>query len=61
MYFVHPIVGERFFLCLLLIIIPGMTFFEHFQTVDDTEHPTFQAAYGTLGLLQDNIEWDTCM
>jgi hypothetical protein len=54
MYFVHPAVGERFFLHLLLIIVPGATAFEHLWTIDNTEHPTFQVAYGTLGLLQDN-------
>ncbi len=29
MYFVHPITSERFFLRLLLIVVPGTTFFEH--------------------------------
>ncbi len=61
MYFVHLTTGEHFFLHLLLTIIPGTTFFEHLRTVDDTEHPTFQAACETLGLLHDNVEWDTCM
>jgi len=61
MYFVHPAVGERFFLRLLLTIVPGATSFEHLQTVDDIEHPTFQVACKTLGLLQDDAEWDTCM
>jgi len=54
MYFVHPAVGERFFLHLLLTVIPGVTSFEHLQTVDDTEHLTFQIACGALGLLQDD-------
>jgi hypothetical protein len=51
MYFVHPIAGERFFLRLLLIVVPGVTSFEHLRTVDDTKHLTFQVACGALGLL----------
>jgi hypothetical protein len=61
MYFVHLAAGERFFLRLLLTIVPGATSFEHLRTVDDTEHLTFQAACKALGLLQDDAEWDTCM
>jgi hypothetical protein len=51
----------NFFLRLLLIVILGVTSFEHFWTIDDTKHPTFQAAYRALGLLQDDAKWDTCM
>jgi len=61
MYFVHPATSERFFLCLLLTVVPGATSFEHLRTVDNIEHPTFQAACKALGLLQDDAEWDTCM
>jgi hypothetical protein len=61
MYFVHLAAGERFFLRLLLTIVPGATSFEHLRTVDNTEHLTFQAACRALGLLQDDAEWDTCM
>jgi hypothetical protein len=56
MYFVHPVAGERFFLCFLLTVISGVTSFEHLWTVDDIEHLTFQAAYRALGLLQDDAE-----
>jgi hypothetical protein len=61
MYFVHPTTSERFFLHLLLIVVPSTTFFEHLWTVDDIEHSTFQVACGALGLLQNDVEWDTCM
>jgi hypothetical protein len=61
MYFVHPTTSERFFLHLLLIVILAATSFEHLRIVDDTEHPTFQAACGALGLLQDDTEWDMSM
>ncbi len=56
MYFVHPAAGECFFLRLLLIVVPGATSFEHLRTVDNIEHPTFQAACKALGLLQDDAE-----
>jgi hypothetical protein len=61
MYFVHPTAGECFFLRLLLTVVPGATSSEHFRTVDDIDHPTFQAICKALGLLQDDVEWDTCM
>jgi hypothetical protein len=61
MYFIHPAAGERFFLCLLLIVVLGATSFEHLWTVDDIEHPTFQAACKALGLLHDDAKWDMCM
>jgi hypothetical protein len=61
MYLVHRAIGERFFLRLLLTVVPCATFFEHLWTIDNTKDPTFQATCGTLGLLQDNAEWDTCM
>jgi hypothetical protein len=61
MYFVHPTASERFFLRLLLTVVPGATSFKHLRTIDDIEHPTFQAACKALGLLQDDAEWDTCM
>jgi len=61
MYFVHPAAGECFFLRLLLIVVPGVTSFEHLRTVDDIEHPMFKVVCKALGLLQDDAEWDTCM
>jgi len=61
MYFVHLVAGERFFLRLLLTIVPGATSFEHLWAIDNIEHPTFQSTCKALGLLQDDAEWDTCM
>ncbi len=57
----YPATNGCFFLRLLLTVVPGMTSFEHLQTIDDIEHPTFQVVCGALGLLQDDTEWDTCM
>jgi hypothetical protein len=61
MYFIHLVIGESFFLHLLLNIVPGATSFKHLWIIDDIEHPTFQVACRALGLLQDDVEWDTCM
>jgi len=61
MYFVHPVASERFFLRLLLTVVPGATFFKYLWTVNDIKHPTFQATCKALGLLQDDAEWDMCM
>jgi len=61
MYFVHFTASERFFLRLLLIVVLGTTSFKHLWIINNTKHPTFQAACGALRLLQDDTEWDTCM
>jgi hypothetical protein len=61
MYFIHPAAGEHLFFHLLLIVIPGVTSFEHLRTVDDIEHLMFQVTCRAMGLLQDDAEWDTCM
>ncbi|KAI9922282.1 hypothetical protein PsorP6_000562 [Peronosclerospora sorghi] len=61
MYFVPPTSGERFFLRLLLTVVPGAQSFEHLRTVDVVVHPTFQSACGALGLLQEDTEWDLCL
>jgi hypothetical protein len=39
MYFVHPTIGERFFLCLLLTVVPGTTSFKHLR-----RHNLFQTS-----------------
>jgi len=61
MYFVHPAASERFFLRLLLTVIPGATSFEHLRTIDNIEHLMFQAACKALALLHDDAKWDMCM
>jgi hypothetical protein len=61
MYFIHAAASERFFLYLQLIVVSGATSFKYLQTIDDKKHLTFQVACRTLGLLQNNAEWDMCM
>ena len=61
MYYCSPITSERFYLRLLLTVIPGATSFEHLRTVAGTIYPTFQAACVALGLLNDDREWADCL
>ena len=61
MYFVHPGSGERYFLRMLLNIIPGAISFQHLRTINGIIYNTFRDACGALGLLQDDKEWDLCL
>ncbi len=61
MYFVHVASGEQFYLRLLLTVVVGATSFENLRTIDGVVYPTFQAACGAMGLLQDDQEWDACL
>eukprot|EP00435_Cladocopium_sp_Y103_P060653 s247_g22.t1 len=47
---VAPTEGERYFLYLLLLAVPGATSFAFLRTVRGHEHSTFQAAAVALGL-----------
>ena len=67
-YGVHPREGERYYLRLLLMKIPGATSFDDLKTTFDGSrnpayviHDTFQDACRDLGLLQDDQEWISCM
>ena len=57
MYTSSPYAGERYFLRLLLTIVPGARSFSHLRIVAETEHSTFWEAGKALGLLQDDQEW----
>ena len=61
MYFASPSSGERFYLQLLLTVIPGATSFAHLRTVNNVPHNTFKEACFALGLLQDDHEWIQCL
>jgi hypothetical protein len=41
MYFVHVVLGERFYLRLLLTVVVGATSFENLRTIDGVVYPTF--------------------
>ena len=53
--------SERFYLRLLLCHVKGATSFADLRTVDEVCHPTFQAACLSLGLLENDNEWNTAL
>lgn len=56
-YFVHPSVGERYFLRMLLTVVKGATSFEDIRTFDNITRTTFKEACAARGLLGDDTEW----
>jgi len=61
LYGVHPAAGERFFLRVLLIHVPGPTCFDDLKTYNYVVHPTFRDACVTRGLLESGEEWIGCL
>jgi hypothetical protein len=56
-YYVHPSVGERYYLRMLLFIIKGAQSYEALRTYNNTTYTTFKEACNTRGLLNDDEEW----
>ena len=61
MYFASPSSGERFYLRLLLTVVPGATSFADLRTVNNVPYNTFKEACFALGLLEDDHEWKECL
>ena len=61
MYFASPSSGERFYLRLLLTVVPGATSFANLRTVNNLTCNTFKEACFALGLLEDDHEWIQCL
>jgi len=61
MYYAHPTLGERYYLCMLLNYIKGATSYEHLWIVDGREHDTFKDACIAMGLLANDNEWDQAL
>ncbi|KAJ1256522.1 hypothetical protein BS78_K009300 [Paspalum vaginatum] len=57
LYYVHPSVGERYYLRMLLLVVPGACSYEDIRTYRRTVYPTFKQACATRGLLGDDQEW----
>ena len=49
--------GERYFLRVLLLHVPGATSFDDLKTYDGIVHETFRAACSARGLLHDDATW----
>lgn len=45
---------------MLLTVVSGPRSFQHLRTLDNTVHPTFQAACVARGLLDDDTKWVGC-
>ncbi len=61
LYFVNPFVGERYFLCTLLMKVKGAVFFYALCIVNDVVHDTFKLACIALSLYDSDDEWNACL
>ncbi|GFX95305.1 uncharacterized protein TNCV_848951 [Trichonephila clavipes] len=52
LYTVHPNQDECFYLCMLLVNVPGPRFFHELKIVDGVTHATFRSACQALNLLE---------
>ena len=57
MYYVHPTVGELYYLCMLLMIVKGATSYVDLRTFSGTIYATFREACEARGLLESDNEW----
>ncbi|KAH0609829.1 uncharacterized protein H6S33_012375 [Morchella sextelata] len=60
MWHCNPMMGEKYYMHLLLTVIPGAKSFDYLKTVNNVLYPTFKAACIALGLLDDDQEWVQC-
>ncbi|XP_044005848.1 uncharacterized protein LOC122850854 [Aphidius gifuensis] len=61
MYSTSPSQIELFHLRLLLITVKGATSFENLRTINGILHDTYRSACLTLGLIEDDEEWNRAM
>jgi len=57
LHYVHPLAGERYYLRMLLLIVKGVTSYEHLRFHNRVYHHTFKEACKSRGLLSDDHEW----
>ena len=60
-YFAGPAAGERYYLRMLLYIVPGPTSWEDLRTVNGVVHSTFKAVCAARGLLATDDEFHHCL
>ena len=61
MYFVHPNDPERYALRILLLYRKGLCSFEQLRTVNGITYLTFKEACYSLGLLNNDHEYKSCL
>ncbi|KAE8230594.1 hypothetical protein CF326_g4401 [Tilletia indica] len=61
LYFTPRDNSDRFYLRILLCVVPSPKSFEDLRTVDGIQYDTFRAACAALGLLADDQEWNLCL
>lgn len=57
MYHCSPLAGEKYYLQILLTVVPRLQSYEDLQTVDKELFSMFQAACHAQRLLEDNQKW----
>ena len=60
MYVCNPLASERYYLRLLLTVIPGAQSFKHLQTIASHEYSIFKEACTAHGLLDNDHKWVAC-
>lgn len=61
MTYVGPTAGERFYLCLLLMVVKGPISFEDLKMVNGHICNTFHEACLKRNLLEDDSKWQMCL
>ncbi|KAE8244021.1 hypothetical protein A4X13_0g6849 [Tilletia indica] len=61
LYFTPRDNSDRFYLRILLCVVPSPKSFEDLKTVDGVIHTTFRSACAAQGLLADDQEWHLCL
>jgi hypothetical protein len=56
-YFMHPSVGERYYLRMLLLIVKGAHSYESLWTYNNITYATFKEACNAPCLLNNDQEW----
>ena len=57
LYYVHPSVGERYYLRMLLMVVKGAQSYEDVRTYNGILYFTFKEACNARGLLSNDQEW----
>ncbi|KAE8251462.1 hypothetical protein A4X13_0g3984 [Tilletia indica] len=61
LYFTPRDNSDRFYLRILLCVVPSPKSFDDLRTVDGVQYDSFRSACTARGLLADDQEWDLCL